>query len=206
MFAPDLAFAPELPEQIGQRLGDLRRRSEPERRVGPALGKLWRLVGHRGHREVRVAETVQRRADREVEAGAPGRKNEIDLVLIGEALDRLDGFLRTAAVVVFDHFDRQLLVAELDAAGGIHILHPQLVIRQRGDAGAAGIGPRFGNGIADPDLLLRLGRGCQGSQHCRNQASDAQQRSTVRRKHVDPPSCFTQAIVRKRYEWSFLLA
>ena len=67
------------------------------------------------------------------------------------------GLLGVGAVVVFDHLDLHALAADRDAAGIVHVLHPELIVRQRGDAGAAGEGAGLGNGVADPDLVLRGG-------------------------------------------------
>src|SRR4029077_18801144 len=108
---------------------------------------------------VRIAQAVQRRADGEIKSRAPRWKNEVDLVLIGEALDRLPGFFRTAAVVVLYDFDGQMLVAKLDAAGRVHVLYPELVVGQRRDAGAAGVRTCLGDRIADTDLVLCAGAG-----------------------------------------------
>ena len=72
------------------------------------------MVGGRGRRHVRVAVLVEGRADGEVHAGAPGREENVDLVLVDQPLDGAHGLLGVRLVVIFDDVDRHDLVTELD--------------------------------------------------------------------------------------------
>ena len=81
-------------------------------RFGQRLVSSGALVGVGGDGELRIAELVEDRRGREIHAGAPGRQDEVDLVLRRETLDRLDHLFRIAAVVVFDDLDLQLLAAD----------------------------------------------------------------------------------------------
>ena len=107
---------------------------------------------------MRIAGLVEDRADGEIETGAPGRQDEIDLVLIDQAFQRLGRLFGARAVVILHDLDGNALVAELEATGGIHFLDPQFVIRnrryRRAARGRAGARDR----IADLDrgLCLRL--------------------------------------------------
>jgi hypothetical protein len=78
---------------------------------------------------MRVAVFVEDRRGREVEGRAPGRQDEVDLVLGGEALDRLDHFFDIGAIIIFDDLDLHLLAADIETTGIVHVLHPHLVVR-----------------------------------------------------------------------------
>src|SRR4029079_1337266 len=65
------------------------------------------------------------------------RHDEVDLVLRGQALHRLDGFAGLAAIVVFDQFDLLLAALQLETALRIDLVLPELEIREVGDRGAA---------------------------------------------------------------------
>ena len=116
----------------------------------PAGGEFRRLVGHRGHAELRIAEAVHQRRDGEVRAGAPGRQDQIDLVLGCQPLDGADQVFVRRPVVILDDLDHPLRsVRHGQSAGGVDVLDPQFIVRDRGDAGAGGIGSCLGNGVAD---------------------------------------------------------
>ena len=121
---------------------------------GQRLAHLVGVVGGRGGRQLRIAILGEGRADREVHAGAPGRQQDVDLVLVDQAFDRLDQFLVARLVVIGDHFDGHPLVAELDAAGGFDVMEPKLVVGHGRDAGARGVGAGHRDGVADLDLVL----------------------------------------------------
>ena len=154
----DLAVLAQRVERGDETVDDLRRQAEPEGQVRPALHQLGRAVGVRRHGEMRVAVFVEDRRGGEVHPRAPRRQDEVDLVLRGETLDRLDQFLGVRAVVVLDHLDLHLLAADVEPAGVVHVLHPHLVVRQRGDGGARRSGARLRQRPADLDGVLRLRR------------------------------------------------
>ena len=135
----DLLFIAQFVQQFDQRLRGIGAGAEHPETVGPALCEFRRAVGHGRRGEVRIAFAVERRANRQIEAGAPWRQDEIDLVLVDQPLQRAHGLFGVGAVVVLHDLDRDALVAELDATGGIHFLHPQFVVGDRGDGGAAGV-------------------------------------------------------------------
>src|SRR5262245_48810050 len=101
----DLAVLLELGKGFDDTVDDLRRQTEPEGQVGPALRQLRRLVSVGCNGKLRIAELIEDRRGGEIHAGAPGRQDEINLVLRCQPLDCLDHFFRIAAVVIFDHFN-----------------------------------------------------------------------------------------------------
>ena len=155
----DLLFIAQFVQQFDQRLGGIGAGAEHPETVGPALGKFRGAVGHGRRGEVRIAFAIERRTDRQVEAGAPWRQDEIDLVLVDQPLERAHGLFGVGAVIVLHDLDRDALVAELDAAGGVHFLHPQFVVGYRGDGGATGVRAGARNRVADLDRGLRFGDG-----------------------------------------------
>ena len=157
----DLLFIAQFVQQFDQRLGGVGAGAEHPETVGPAFCEFRRAVGHGGRGEVRIAFAIERRADRQIEAGAPWRQDEIDLVLVDQPLQRAHGLFGVGAVVILHDLDRDALVAELDATGGIHFLHPQFVVGDRGDGGAAGVRAGARNGVADLDRGLGLRDGGQ---------------------------------------------
>ena len=121
-------------------------RSSPRKKK--ALGQRFTSSGAQVGDEVNarcgIAVLVERRRHGEVEAGAPRRQHEVDLVLRDQPLDGTHGLLRARAVVVFDDLDRHALPAlEQDAAGGVDLLHPQLVVRRVVVAAPPAFGPVF---------------------------------------------------------------
>ncbi|MNE77812.1 hypothetical protein D3C80_1741650 [compost metagenome] len=91
----------------------------------PARGKFGRLVGHACDRKLRITEALIKRCDGQIEAGAPWRQNEIDLVLAGQTLGEPHRILGRGTVVIFDHFHRQALaIRQSEAAGIVDLLHP----------------------------------------------------------------------------------
>ena len=154
----DLALVAQLLQQSDQRVDILRAGAEQPEAVGPALDEIGRAIGDGAEGELRIAVLVEHRPDREIEAGAPRREQQVDLVLGHQPLDGTHGLLGVGAVVVFDDFDRHALAADHQPALGVHVLDPHLVVRDLGDGGAAGIGAGLGNGVADLDLVLRHGR------------------------------------------------
>ncbi len=59
-------------------------------------------------------------------AGGVRPEDAHDLVLAGQALRDVDGFLRVALVIVADRFELVLLVADLDSAGGVVLIKKHL--------------------------------------------------------------------------------
>ena len=174
----DLALLGRLREQAGERVGVVVAAAEQPVALRPALHELRRLVGHRRDRELRIAEAVEERRRREVEAGAPRRQDEVDLVLVRQPLDGAHHLLGGGAVVVLDDLDRQLrAVGQRQPAGVVHLLHPELVVRQRGDACAAGVRPGLRDGVADLDrraVLAERRQGRRGREQHGGQAEGAQ--------------------------------
>ena len=160
----DLAVGLELRQDFGECIGAHRRGAEHPEAVRPALGHLIGLVGGGGRGEMRIAVFVEGRADGEVHAGAPWREHDVDLVLVDQALGGAHQLFGARLIVIFDHLDRDQLVAELDAAGLLEVAQPELVVGDGGDAGARGIRPGLRYGIADLDLVLRR-RSAGGERH-----------------------------------------
>ena len=183
----DLLFIAQLGEQFDQRLGGIGAGAEQPETVGPALCQFRRAVGDGGRSQVRIAFAVERRPDRQVEAGAPRRQDEIDLVLVDQPLQCAHGLFGVGAVVVLHDLDRDALVAELDAAGGVHFLHPQFVVGDRGDGCAAGVRAGARNRVADLDRALGFGNG--GKAEGGGAGGGYQQRGAPRQKcrHVFLP-------------------
>ena len=107
---------------------------------------------------MRIAVFVEQRSSREIHAGAPRRQDEVDLVLRGKPLDRLDHLFGVGAVIIFDDLDLHLLAADVETAGIVHGLHPHLVVRQRGDGGAGTERTGLRDRPADLDRVLRGSR------------------------------------------------
>ena len=83
-------------------------------------------------------------------------KDHIDLVLLHQ-LGELPELVGLALVVVGDEVDGDLLVEllEHDAAGIVHPLLPQPVLRHAGQLGARSQRARLGDGVAEPQLVGR---------------------------------------------------
>ena len=94
-----------------------------------------------------------------------GGRMKSTLSCVAEPLDRLDHVFRIAAVVVFDDFDLHLLAADIDAAGVVHVLHPDLIVRQRRHGGAGRERSGLGDRPADLQRFLRLRRRTQRRRH-----------------------------------------
>ena len=159
----DLAVLAQGRERIDQAVDQLGRQAEPEGQVRPALHHLGRAVRIRRHGEMRIAVFVEQRRGGEIHAGAPRRQDEVDLVLRGEALDRLDHLFGIGAVIIFDDLDLHLLAADVEPAGIVHGLHPHLVVRQRGDGGAGTERTGLRDRPADLDGVLRRARRSRAS-------------------------------------------
>ena len=168
----DLAFGAQFGDSRNKALRRIGRFAEEPEAVRPGLA----LFGRRcGHRKMRVTGTTQQRRDGQVQSGAPGGKDEIDLVLLDQPRDRLQGIVDVAVIVVFDHFDRYVLAGALqhDTTGRIDLFDPQAIVRKYRDACAGRIGSGQRNCVADPDRLRSLGtrryiarhhsRDCNGS-------------------------------------------
>ena len=149
----DLALALE----SGQHRAEGRRRvvglGQREEGVRPPLGQLADPQRRRREEDHRVLVLVDDGGDREVHVRAPRGQDEVDLVLKDQALDQLDHLVRLAAVVVLDQLDRDLalVLLEEDAAGVVHVLGPQLVLRPARRLCPRRERPREGNRVADPD-------------------------------------------------------
>ncbi|MNY08447.1 hypothetical protein D3C86_1413030 [compost metagenome] len=91
----------------------------------PARREIGRLVGNAGHGQLWITETVVKRCDGQIEARAPGRQDEIDLVLARQTLGEPHRILGRGAVVILDHFHRQALaIRQGQATGIVDLFHP----------------------------------------------------------------------------------
>ena len=91
----------------------------------PARRKIGRLVGNAGHGQLWITETVVKRRNSQIEARAPGRQDEIDLVLAGQTLGEPHGILGRGPVVILHHFHRQALaIRKGEAACVVDLFHP----------------------------------------------------------------------------------
>ena len=134
----DLVLVLELAQHLHQRAAEIARLVEEEEQRRHLLDEIGGVVGVRRHRELRIAVARIDRRRRQVEAGAPGRQHEIDLVLGHQPLGEPYRGLGVAGVVVLDDLDRNSLVEFLDhqAALLVDVVHPQLVGGQRRHGGA----------------------------------------------------------------------
>lgn len=184
----DRAGIRRLDQKGGQCLGIVMAAAEHPEAPLPALDEIGSLVGDCGDGELRVAEAIEQRCHCKIEAGAPRRQDEIDLVLVGEALDGAYHFFRRGTVVVFDHLDRQALAArQFQAAGVVDLLDPEFVVRNGGDARAAGIGAGLRDRVADLHgcRFLREGRHGYGyGAKCGAHAKIAQGAPAINSRHL----------------------
>jgi hypothetical protein len=134
---------------------------EEEEQGRQRLDEIGLVIGVGRHRELRIAVERIDRADRDIEAGAPGRQHEIHLVLGHQALGQAHRGLGAAGVVVLGDLDRNPFAELLDhdAALLVDVVHPELVAGQRRDGGALGVHARERDGVADSNALGRIGRG-----------------------------------------------
>ena len=143
--------------RVAEHRAERRRRvvglGQREEGVRPPLGQLADPQRRRREEDHRVLVLVDDGGDRQVHVRAPRGQDEIDLVLKDQALDQLDHLVRLAAVVVLDQLDRDLalVLLEQDAAGVVHVLGPQLVLRPARRLRPRRERPREGNRVADPD-------------------------------------------------------
>ncbi len=140
----------------------------------PAFREFRRLVGHRRDGKLRVAEPGHQRRDRKVGAGAPGRQDQVDLVLRCQPFDGTHQVFVGGPVVVFDDLDHLAgPVGHFEPAGLVYRLNPQLVVGDRRDpcAGCIRAGPC--HCIADGHGVV-LGHGHSGRQCCHGRNAHGQ--------------------------------
>ena len=85
-----------------------------------------------------------------------GGRMKSTLSCVDQPLDRAHSSSELERSSYSIDLDRHALAAEHDAAGVVHVLHPELIVRERGDGGAARVRAGLGDRPADLDLVLRL--------------------------------------------------
>ena len=134
---PDLAFVFQLLQHVDSTLRKRAGGALDEEQARIALRQRVDLVGDRRLRDLRIAVLGVDRRCGEVIAGAVHRHDEVDLILSGQPLHRLDCFARLTAVVVFDQLDLALAALHFEPAARVDLMFPQLEIRKVADRGAA---------------------------------------------------------------------